>query len=267
VPEQSDLRVELSKAVIGTSINILLPGVGSLAVAGIGRLTAKSLNQALAEALSRAIEAVAGSTDVRWYRPAKKIREMRGKRRARRTLAKNVTFAELAQTARRQFDTDDGKTQRGEVEVQHLDGLQDSDELRGPNLLALARSQIALAIGPARGSANWQASFARLLEEIAARALKDPTAASLLNVIQPGTNVRPTAAELAGWSEAVTLAFSAELGQTDPLRGYLGQLEAYDRRSSHEALLWQIDHQRRALHLIAAALLTLAAAYSVHLAF
>jgi hypothetical protein len=97
--------------------------------------------------------------------------------------------------------------------------------------------------------------------------LSDATHGSVWRQVITGeSDAMPSPARVEEWARLVTEAFAVQLAGDTTLAPYLAQLTQQDERASERAFLWQLDHQRRAIHLVAFVLLAIAVEYGVHLA-
>jgi hypothetical protein len=264
-----DVSAELSKAVIGTAVNMLVPGVGSLAVAGIQDLTRQSLNQQIADALERSLKAIEKPPDVPKLALVRKFKGWRRNRKARKVLASKVPFAAVMAAAQKQFEGaheigKDAIKAAGEVSTSSPPVSSGSDDSEKVDWAGFARDQLFLALAPVPTPGSWRDEFSDHLEAMAIAGLDD------LEYIDRWTLLinagpKPERTEVAEWSDLVTRVFAAEWSASRTLKPYFDQLEQHDQRAYQEAELWQRDAQRRSLNFIALALLAIALEYGLHL--
>lgn len=282
--DQLDITTEFAKAVIGSAANMVLPGVGSLAVAGVaGLMTRSDLNREVAAALDDALKSVATPSKTRFWEVQEmptKVRSRLRARKARRVLRKGVSFAELMTSAHLELNekqpVDENAAQTTATESAPAEPQADTGEIKddsdneGTGSFAsdgwrrLARAQLLLAQSPAQPPGSWQDEFSDLLEAIAIRGLEDSQFGSNWRTLVAGDTARsPSPAELQEWSRLVTRVFASEMEKNNNLAPCLKQLAEHDRRASEAAFFWQLDTQRRAIHFIAVMLFGLAIAAGV----
>jgi hypothetical protein len=266
-----DASSEFVKAIIGSAVNIALPGAGSAVAWGYQALTAKSLNQELAQALSRAINVVSASANVGTFAFIKKAKGKWRKHQINKELKSSVTFSDLLGASVKKFDVvvegDDmqGSALPAKSVAGESDEVTKEPEVRRV-LVRSALAQFALARTPGPVPGTWQDDFDDHLERLARMGLEDPAHRDRWREMITGNKKKaPSQARVESWSRLVCEAFAVELASRPNLAPYRGQLAEHDKRASERAFLWQVDHQRRAINLVAFVLLAIAAEYGVHL--
>jgi hypothetical protein len=270
--QKFDPSEEFIKAVIGSAVNVALPGVGSLAVGAVGALTARSLNQELAKALAEAINVVDDTADVPNLALVRRAKGQWRKRKINKALKGSVKFADLRSTSIARFDRavreteDDSGAPGGEPKSDdHDESIGQSHDL-GRDLRSLALVQLSLAQteGPVPGT--WQDDFEDHLETLARMGLEDPTHGPLWKTVIAGKQTAmPSPARVEEWARLVSEAFAVQIANNADLAPYLARLAEHDKRASERAFLWQLDHQRRAINVVAFFALAIAAEYGLHL--
>lgn len=265
-----DPSQELVKAVIGSAVNIALPGAGSLAAGAVDRLTARTLNEELEAALAGAVDVVGSSADVSRFAFVKRAKGARRKRRINKALHDSVTFQEiLSISSESPDDAGEGQSSSGDP-AGATEGDADRDSTVPSDLsqdlkrLAFAQLSLAQTEGPIPGS--WRDDFEDHLETIARLGLVDKTHGSKWRTIITGhKDDKPSAARVEEWARLVTEAFAVQIAGRQKLEPYLDRLEKHDARASERALFWQLDHQRQAINLISCTLVAIALEFGIHL--
>jgi hypothetical protein len=269
---------ELSKTVIGTAVNLVVPGVGSLAVAGVGAVRGPQLKRAIAKALDDALKEVAVAPDVRLWDLRARSQARKRRQRVQKALKGGLTFEELMDSAGRHFQepSPDGsqgldrapQPKQSTAEVSRVDyNLPDWSSDDSVNWGRLARDQLVLASTPAPAPGSWQLEFTEHLEQVAAVGLdaQDPVAGAWRWLITRDEDQKPSNVEITAWATVITRTFAGQMASNADLRGYLAELEKHDERAVQTALLWRLDGQRIALQIIAAAAAVAALAYGIDL--
>lgn len=257
-----ELGQEFAKAAIGSAMNLVVPGLGSLAAGAVD--VRRSVSAELAKELGNAIVDVRRKTPKR-SRGLRRIVDLGTdrlrQRKAIKSLRGELTYESLLHSALAQFD-EAPDAEDGHTEGHPQPALAEVLEPATPDTLAsLARVQLTLSQSPALGTQRWRDGLESTLRMVATAGLTDGKRRDgWLTLIAPG-DPQATATDVADWSAVVSRAFAARLaGATGPLQNVMKELDEHDRRASNEALLIALDSQRRALQFMAYALVLIAGA-------
>jgi hypothetical protein len=237
--------------VIGSAVNLVLPGVGSLAAAGIGSLKSDALQQQVAAELSAAVGEVAAKRDLPKLAFLQRRRARSDRRKVQRLLVDHAGFGDLMGLPRPVVESPG-------QELEHTFGPDEEESALEAGWLGLARAQISLAASPGRVPGTWQDEFAALLQVTATDGLRNADAGRWRMVFPRESDDTPTAAEVAEWSKLLTRVFAARLSANKNLEPFVQELKDQDRLALQHALLLRLDQQRTSLQLIAGVLIAAA---------
>jgi|GEM_PF-3565556 len=235
-----DIGGEVAKAAIGCAVNLVLPGLGSLAVAGIGKATEQGvdLEREVVNELGEAIAMTKGNPPIPLLAVRKRRRARAKERAIRKALGGKIGLIQLTKA---------GSKTDGDA------GSEGHDPQDQQGLAAIARAQFVAAARPGEVPSSWQEEFAGMLEVVVTTGLNDSDGgfnwSELVAHGEPSST--PSAAEVVEWSRIVTRMFAARLEANDSLKEFSAQLRRNDEIAVQNALLWRLDQQRVALQVIA----------------
>lgn len=235
-----DIGAEVAKAAIGCAVNLVLPGLGSLAVAGIAKATEQGvdLEKEVVDELGKAIAMTKGNPPIPPLAVRKRYRARAKERAIRKALGEKIGLIQLTKA---------GST------IDDDAGAESTDLRDQQGLGAIAQAQFVAAARPGEVPSGWQEEFAGMLEVVVATGLKDADGGFNWSelVAQGDTSSTPSAAVVVEWSRIVTRMFAARLEANNNLKEFSTQLRRSDEIAAQNALLWRLDQQRVALQVIA----------------
>jgi hypothetical protein len=257
VANGDDLLADLAKALIGTSVNLALPGLGSLAVLAVNRgKGAANLNDEVSKELLGAFRTIAPKRRLSAKAWAKNRLGFGRKGEVREMLDSNIGLDSLLEVGKR---TVEGS---GRVDLASLPATERE------SWAALAKAQMTMAGAPGFVPGTWQDEFTALLAGLADKYLRgdEPSREHWRDLIGVEEGERdPKGAKLNDWARTVTRVFSARMAANPHLELFVKELSQSDRAAMQYALLWRLDQQRQSLQLVAAALCALLAALGIEI--